>query len=574
MSYQRLPIVSPKATAEGLLGRAQQLPTDQPLTCLQALLLVDSARWLAWPQPVPAAAELEQRLMAAAPDSDSTPPGQLLSLDLAARRQARSGTLDQVTEALGALPDGYATKSLWLRWREALGRHQRPALWDRVRHELSEAIGEHSVPPSETLAALLGEIDLPRWRAQNRLQADALDLLRPHLLALPPGLDDNTRRVYLATAGRALLELGDEVAGAKRLHAAGEGLPLSSPAARGRLFSRPSPDAAVWLRQAVDRAQRIDGEPRETLLLNALCGLIHVSLRHTAGHLLAETLDPRPVRFDRADATALVLAQGASAWLFCEVPERPDEWAGAARKLALRHPRSPLIGQAVCALSAYQDRLCQGPGGLNEVAAKLAGDAKLQVSIELARLRASSITFDQSRLDDPSAVRDSAYQALASLYRLAKTRHQAGAVRPAAAIAGALADIGRRAEGLALFAILLDTGTAALPAGLPTDEDVTAARGALLARLDSGPELPRQSAPLLWSLAQHGEPALAGAMLRRTVREGWPADPWQRFGAALSLAQAVGEGCDPGLPAAVERAAREESQRVIERLRVDDPGDS
>ena len=569
MAYQHLPCVGRDTSSEQLLTWARERPLDHPVGCLEALLLLDSARWIAWPQPATGVDEFEAHIAANAPARSDTAPGRLLALDLAARAAAREGSLEQAAEALNALPSGYAIKSLWLRWRQTLGRHRRAALWDRTRGALVEAVAADGVPASETLAALAGELDLPRWRAQARLQAEAVQRLG-EAWAPPPGRpNDPARRVQQAAAGRWLLMLGDEEGGARRLHAATDGLPLVSPTPRGRLFSRPAPDSAAWLRKAVDLAQRLDGGPREALLLSALRALIALAHRHCAGHLLAETLDPQPVRFDQPDATALVLAEGASAWLFCGEHERQGEWWRAAHKLTLRHAKAPLTADAVRALAALDQRLGTSPDALQEVVGRLAADGKLELSVELARVRALSYGFGHSSWDR-DAVMAASGQALAGLYRLAKTRHHAGNARAVAAIAGALCDLGQRAAGLTLFACLL-ASSEGLPASLPEADDEAAARAELAEQIGTADGTGRQVPAMLWSLALHGEPALANALLQRATEADGPPNPTPPGLRATTLAQALAEGCDPGLPAAVDLAVREESQRVIERLRIDDP---
>jgi len=174
MAYQRVPGSTTGVTPAQLLAEAQARPLEQPVNRLEALLLVDAARWVAWPQPAAGADELEARIAAQPPSDGDSAPGRLLRLDLAAREASAHGSLSQAADALNALPSGYSVKSLWLRWRETFGRHRRAALWDRTRSALAEAAAADGVPASETLAALLGTLDLPRWRAQTRLQADAL----------------------------------------------------------------------------------------------------------------------------------------------------------------------------------------------------------------------------------------------------------------------------------------------------------------------------------------------------------------------------------------------------------------
>jgi hypothetical protein len=552
---------------QGLLDRARALDRADPRRLLDALCVLDAARWLAWPEPCAAADGLETELLAAVEGLTGEGAAQaVLAADLAARRAASAGAAEGLA-AIEALPAGYSLKSTWLRWREYALASGRLDLWEPARRAVAMAVAEQGVPPSETLPALLGRLDVARWRAQQRALRSVRAAFADLLTSPPPQFGgEGTRRGYQAAAGRWLVAAGYEAAGAALVFAAVDGLPLTGAARPPRLFSRPAPEAAVWLRRAIEQLTLVRDEARETLLQQAACALLTLARRHRAPHLLAEPLQRLPLRFGRSDVTALVLAAGAAAWLACGEPAQAHDWQDSALRLLQRHPRGPLAPEAAWHLidCAEQSGDLARLEPLGALVSRWSGDPRLLTAIELARARGLA------RPEQPP------FEQLGACWRMARSRHFEGEPEPSLACAGSLLAWGRGGLGLRLLRLSLDLPQDG-PNGLPThlaDEpaDAVVERLLLRQRLGQGFHRAATAAATLKALLREGECAVAEAVVAAAAPlVSAIEDPAGRFRAALSLVRAAGEAAGADLAARVETAAGEEAGRITERLRVDDP---
>jgi hypothetical protein len=383
--------------------------------------------------------------------------------------------------------------------------------------------------------------------------------------AAPQFSTPGARRGFLGSAGRYLLMLGDETHGARLVHRAAQDMPVPGATHSARLYSRPAPEAALWLRQAIDRASRYGGEGRDAVLQQATCALLALAGRHHARHVLRETLEPLTVRFNRPDVTALVLVTGAPAWLACGERWQGQDWLLAGLRLAGRHLRTPLALETLLQATRWLDRVPDEAvtGMLAGYAEKLTQDGRVALGAALARLAGQR------------GHQEAAWTRLAGLYRLARSRHHEGHAEPVLACAEALLAWGQAAPGLGLVRRALNPGEGGtkLPAQLGgTGTSVEEERAALLAVIDKGLRAAEPGVDAVRVLLRRGETGLA-ITLHAAVRELVDAEEDPRTGIrlALLLARRVAEGIDLPLRGQVEAAVEEEAAMILERLRVDDP---
>jgi hypothetical protein len=542
--------------AADLLARARALDGAGAAARLQALACVDAARWYAWPHDLPAAEALEAQLLAsAATPAPDAPLAALWRADVAARRAPDE-------QALRALPAGYPLKSLWLRWRALALASGRRDLWNSVRRRLTEQAQQQHLPPSETLPALLGRLDLARWRAEGRVAADVRAALAGCLDPLPRLPGDEVRRGYLAAGGRWLVALGDDVRGARWLYEAAEGVAGGRTRRAPGLFSRPAPEAAIWLRRALDELTTARGGAHDALLHQAIVALLEVAARGRLHHVLVEALGPLRIALDRPDITAVVLLHGALAWHACGDEAQARSWLADGLKLLGRAPRSPLLLEAVRLVGWWVERHADehSAEAIRRLAPRLSEPSRLLVSIEAARLTGCWGAHPD-------------WQALGAAERQARDRLRDGDAEPLLACAGALFTWGKVGAGLALVRAGLDPGpTAADPA---TDADAADAQAGLAARC-AQPLRADTAAAALGVLLRGGQTSTARLLATRTLADlAADPEPLSRLKAMLHLARRTGEGLDAALGAAVDLAVAEEAARITERLRVDDwPGAS
>lgn len=547
-----------------LLERAAAVDADGAVAKLNALLCVDAARWLAWPEALPAADPLESRLLGSAvawAQGDSA-AADVLRRDLNARVAVAAASPDHGVEGavarLAELPAGYAVKSTWLRWRQLLLTCGRRDQYEALRRRLAEQC-QHTVPPSETLPVLLGRLALTRRRAEHRLAQEACQRLAPLLTPAGGAGFDDVQRGFQASAGRWLLRLGDELAGGQLLYRASDGLRPAEPVLAGQLFSKPAPPAALWLRQGLDRTVTASSAARDTLLHHTVGALLDLATRYRLPHLLRETLEPLTVRFARPDLTALVLTSGAVAWLSCGERWQGAEWLGEGLRVALRQCKAPLAVEAGLAVGGWVARTgdARALTGLRELAGRVVGSGKLALDLELARLES---------LRSPGGA-----GGLNALYPQVLARLQQGDVEPLRQYAGALLGCGQRASGLRLARAALDPSTSVPP--VPGGGDVEQEEAAWQERL-AQPLQVETAAPLVRVLLEGRETALARELLHAAasaVMSQREVNANRR--GALVLVRRAAEGLDLELAAALDAAVADEALRVRERLRVDDwPG--
>lgn len=557
-------------TAVDILAYARARPRGTARDLLAALCCVDAARWTAFPETLAGADALEAELLATglAPSDDG--PGQLLAHTLAARRAIRAADrqagYDAAAEVLGSLPSGYPFKSRWLHWRDLFVATGRCEAWQSVRRRLAAELQAGGVPPSETLPALLGRLDLRRWRTETRLSARMEEqLLAAVEAALPLLPGDAARRSYRAAAGRELVRLGDEARGAELLHSSVEDLRThwSRP---GRLFSRPAPEAALWARSAIERASASRLAGREGLVHHAVLTLCHLARRHRAEHLLREALDPVPHRFARHDVAAHVLLEGALAWLCCGNRWRGHEWFLTGLRQLGRQPSGPMAGEAGlravewAALSGEESALASA----GETARRLSGPASLEVLAEVARVR--SLFGDD----------DGAWEQLGGVFRLALSPRGESPARALLACGSTLLAWGLTGSGLSLIREALAAGqplALRLPAG-PGGDTVDPDEAARLLRelLGAGMVRHEPAATAMRMLCARGQQSLAvaaweaaNAAIERLDAGG------SRLRASILVARNLAAGISVDLRADVDQALADEAAAILERLRIDDP---
>ncbi|MCC7490978.1 MAG: hypothetical protein IT204_01445 [Fimbriimonadaceae bacterium] len=550
----------PDESAGGrLLARTTELDLGRPRDRLTALVCCDAARWLAWPGELPAASERERELLAAAAPADG-----VLGASLGVRRALAAGVSGAAALAqIDDLPRGYPLKSRWLHTRQALAGGD-AATWQQARRDLLRRLHEEGLPPSETLPALLGELDLDRWRAEARLQDVAAEHLRGHL---PPEPSTTHREppavLAAAAAGRALLLLGREVSGAKLLHAAVRATRDGPGSPRAQLFSRPVPEAAVWLRQATEAVARAPGA-WDGLRHQTVSALLALVIRHRSPVLLAEGLDPLPLHFERPDAAAAVWCLAALAHLVCGDGWEGHHWYRQGLRQARRQPRGAAIAEAWQAAVRWVEQTHDRPSAehLAELSPLLRSSQRLQLLAALARL--------QARLGD----RDGGWTTLAAAWQEAAHQEPTERVAVLAAVGGTLLSWQQTAAGLRLLLQVVDTTATASPP-LPLDPmavtgDASEVTARLLTRL-AGPVAVESLLAITAPLVANGCHELAAAAHSAAARavDALEAPPRQRT--ALALARQVSDAIDPDLAADLAAAVVAEEERIRERLRVDEP---
>ncbi len=560
----------PQATPQRLLERSAAVDGDDPRHRLDALICCDAARWLAWPDRWPEGAAREQAVVAAAGRATGEgPAAELLRASVAARVAIRQATPDQPGEAaalIRALPAGYPLKSRWQHWRELALRTGSRAVWQDARRELQAELTSRGVPPSETLPALMGQLDLGRWRSDERLAAALRASASEHLTAAAAELTEGTiRRAVTAAVGRAQVLLGAETDGAQRLHQVAADLPVRSAPAATRLFSRPVPEAATWLRSAVERASLAQHAARDAVLQHAVIALFGFAARHRAGHVLSEALDPLPVRFERSDVTAYVLTAGALAWSICGCTWQAQDYVTGGLRLAARAPRRPLTVEAALNAAMWLAASPDLDAGelLREAVSRITGTGHLILSAELARL------------DLLAGDHDRAWEALNAVYRMGHLQRPDARPVVVMAVAGALLAGGHTAAGLDLIrrGLALDGRSSSLPARLAlTATDDAPVRTDLLHSLRHDELGAEPAAAALHALQRAGETRLAEAAVEaaaQAVRR--MSEPLPRLHAWLALSRHAVRATDHALNADVELAVSEEAERLLERFRADEP---
>lgn len=549
-----------------LLGRAQGLAGESPRQCLEALFCVDAARWLAWPADVPEARELEHQLLERAEAVvAAVGPAEALERSIAVRRAVHNAGPEQVDEglrALGALPPGYSFKSAWLHWRDFLLATGQLHRWHAVRQTLRSSLQKHGVPLSETLPVLLGRIDVSRWRAERRLAATATTDVHELLERLEHLLTNQTAvRTYRAAAGHSLVLLGDEARGAAEIHRAVEGLPQAGLQAT-KLFTRPTPEAGVWLRRAAELAAATSDPVGASILRYAATALFALAARHRARHLLEEAIEGLPIRFERPDVSALVLTEGALAWLSCGDRWVGDEWLTNGLRLAARHRRAPLVREVLTNVCRWVERTADRAvlGTLIELVSRLPDSLRLDLEPHLACLYAA---FGDRHLG---------WELLGSTYRRIRNAQPGRGIDAAVACVGALLAWGHDAVALALLRRIVGCGAepSRWPANLAGSAADPGGEGAALRTLlAEQPCDPRATAAAIEVLLRSGHTDLAEAMHDAAQRAALASvDP---LGAGLDVARRTSLGIDHDLCADVEEAVANEIADILERLRVDDP---
>ncbi len=556
--------------ADALLEKARGASASSTAQSLDALICCDAARWVCWPSPCPAARDLEGQLLGRAlPLSGASGAG--LAASVAVRRAlltAQAGDWDAVAAQLASLPAGYPAKSLWLHWRDLLHATGRIEHWDSVRQRLRLQVQRDGLPPSETIPALLGRLDLRRWRAETRLLGRAREAFESRLDGLlARALNDATRWVHTAAAGSLLVMLGAPDRGANLVYEATETAPVAGVPQPTRLFSRPAPEAAIWLRRALERAAMVDHSARDGLLQHALLALLHLAGSQRVRHVLREALDPLPVRFQRPDLTALVLSHGAHAWLSCGEQWTGHEWLIAGLRTVGRFPNSPLAAATIEQTARWIER-CRDSLSyelLRDLLPRFEGVIQLRAETEVAGLTRLFGTEHQ------------AWDRLGHAYRLAQDL----GVEDQAAVVISVADLllgwGHAASGYELLSRAIDADEAPKQGRLPSnlaagDRDVEAERARLATVLRSHPLRLEGVTRSIKVLLHRAQTDLAGEALDAAF-EGVDAlaDPMRRSRCELAIARQTAEGYDTELAADIAKAVADEAIAVAERLRIDDP---
>ncbi|MBI2302028.1 MAG: hypothetical protein HYU66_24250, partial [Armatimonadetes bacterium] len=290
--------------------------TESAENCLRAFLGLDLARWMAWPGDDAEAVAAEPELLTAAERFAGADP--LLDLTAAVRQGLRAEP-ETAEQRLAALPEDYPARSAWLHWRDLVLATGRRELWDPARRALAQQVRTHRIALIEAAPVLHGWIDPAAWRQETELLTDAA--ARLEAAAEAPSLASYGEA--RSEAGRLLVLLGADAAGA-----------------------RLGPESAVWLRRAFEQACAANGDVRGDLLRSTLGALFAVAARQRLLHLLVETLEPRPPRFDEPDTEALVLCEGSRAWQRCGDEDRAEQWFRHGVRLAARFATYPRSGEA------------------------------------------------------------------------------------------------------------------------------------------------------------------------------------------------------------------------------------
>lgn len=554
--------------AQLLNDRARAIGGGSPRERIDQLIVLDAARWHAWPHDLPAARDLETAQLAAPPPTGDGAAERLLRASLAVRAALREpNEFDSVAATIDALPPGYPNKSLWLHWRDLLLRGGDPHRWNAVRRRLTQQVQQQGVPPSECLPVLLQQLDLTRWRAEGRLLELARDRLQARIEELQSQiLSDSPRLVFQAAGGRYLLALGAETAGAEAIHATTEAAALVTTPRAARLFSRPAPEAAIWLSRAIERAELIDDDARDGILHHAIGALLALVLRHRMEHVLREALSPLPVRFSRPDVTAGILLYGARAWLACGDQWESHEWFLGGIRLAHRYPRNPLILEAAWNAARWVEATRDAGAfeTLRELAQRMVGAPQLVLQAEIAGLQ--GLVRDKER----------GWEQLTLAYRQANGLHPETQPQVVLSIAATLLAWGYDHLAWALLQRVVEPyaeGTFRLPGNLlRAGGEAAEERDKLIASLRERTAKPDHLAAMVRLLARQGETAMA-RLAHEAAERSIDAldDPTRRLHAALNLARRVSEGIDIDLRARLELAVADEASDILERLRIDDP---
>lgn len=559
---------APRHSPDALLERARQAAAGSAAQRLDGLVCCDAARWLTWPGECPAATAVETELLERGPASA---PNAALTASVAARTAiavARPEDFTALAAQLEALPAGYPVKSLWLHWRDLLiatGRYDR---WDDARRRLRQRVQRDGLPPSETIPALLGRLNLRRWRAETRLQASARAAFEERLdglLARAP--NDATRWVHTAAAGSLLVMLGDPDRGAALVHQAADEAPVAGVPQPTRLFSRPAPEAAIWLRRAVERASIVDHSARDGLLQHTLLALLHLAGALHARHVLREALDPLPVRFQRPDVTALVLVHGAHAWLSCGEQWTGHEWLIAGLRTVGRFPNSPLATATIEQTARWIERTRDTLGfdGLRDLLGRLDGVIQLRAEAELAGLTRLLGTEHQ------------AWDRLGHAYRLAQSLNVDEQAAVVVTVADVLLGWDHHASGFELLRRAIDAEATPkqgrLPSNLASGErDAAEELASLTAVLRDHPLRLDAATRAIKVLLRREQTELAGEALQAALETSDAlVDAMRRSRAELAIARQVAEGYNSVLAGNVARVTADEATAVMERLRIDDP---
>jgi len=553
--------------AEALLEKARGASPTSAAQLLDALVCCDAARWVSWPEPCPAAGDLEAELLATAA-LHSAP---LLTASAAVRqalREAGQDDWDRIAAQLESLPAGYPMKSRWLHWRDLLIATGRRDQWEPTRHRLRVRLQREGLPPSETIPALLDRLDLRRWRAENRLLATAREAFEARIDGLlNRALNEATRWVHTAACGSLLVMLGSPDRGATLVYEATEAAPVAGVPQPTRLFSRPAPEAAIWLRRALERAAMVDHSARDGLLQHALLALLHLAGSQRVRHVLREALDPLPVRFQRPDLTALVLCHGAHAWLSCGEQWTGHEWLIAGLRTTGRFPNSPLalasIEQAARWVARCRDGLTYEL--LRDLLPRFDGVIQLRAEAEVAGL---------TRL---LASEHEAWERLGHAYRLAQNLAVDDQAAAVITVADMLLGWGHPSSGFALLSRALDADEAPKQGRLPSnlasgDRELDAERARLRTVIREQPLRLDAVTRAVKVLLHRGQTEVAGEALAAALEcSDDLTDPMRRSRAELSIARQTAEGYDSELAANIAKAVADEAIGVTERLRIDDP---
>lgn len=558
--------------AEALLEKARGAAQDSASQVLDALVCCDAARWVCWPAPCPAASELEAQLLTL-PLPSPGPAGAALAASLVARRGVRDAgpdDWDRLAAELADLPAGYPMKSRWLHWRDLLVATGRIDQWEPTRQRLRAQLQREGLPPSETIPALLGRLDLRRWRAENRLLARARGAFEERLDGLVArALNDATRWVHSAAAGSLLVMLGAPDRGAAMVYEATEAAPVAGVPQPTRLFSRPAPEAGIWLRRALERAAMVDHSARDGLLQHAMLALLHLAGSQRIRHVLREALEPLPVRFQRPDLTALVLCHGAHAWLSVGEQWTGHEWLIAGLRTVGRFPGSPLAATTIEQVARWIER-CRDILSyelLRDLLPRFDGVIQLRAEAEVAGLtRLLSNEHD-------------AWERLGHAYRLAQNLGVDDQAAVVVSVADMLLGWGHPASGLALLSRAIDADEAPKQGRLPNnlaagERDVQAEEAKLAAVISEQPLRLEATTRTVKVLLRHGRTDLADvARVAALSAIDEVTDPMRRSRYELALARQTAEGYDTELAADIAHAVSEEAIAVMERLRIDDPPD-
>lgn len=555
-----------------LLERARMVDQTTSRRRLQALFCVDAARWLAWPKELPAARELATELLRRPDPSDlasGSPAAAMLRHSLKLRADLSAGRHDDAVAALQDLPTGYPHKSRWVHWRDlVLATGDREA-WAHTRRALAAELTAQGLPLSESLPVLMGRVEVPHWRAEGRLAARAADELAALLQAAEElGALGPHRRVVLASVGLGLVRLDRETAGGEVLHRAVADLPRHSLGGGARLFSRPAPEAAVWVRRAIDHALDAEAEPDllDALLYRSHLALFRIAAAHRLPHVLVETAEPLPEPLARTEAGPALLTAGALAWLYCGESWTGHSWLLSGLRRVPRFRDTPPAAEALRNVVEWVDRTIDLTvfGVLVEQTRRMTGRARYELGAEVARLHARV------------GYRDLGWEQLTGVYRRLRSEHRETRARGAARCASTLLSWDHAAVALSLLRGILvgDESTEELPTNLASNAGSVESEQTRLKQQLAEPCDPAAAAATAEVLLHHGLTDLAHAAydsahaaLLRSER------PGERLVQMGSLANHIANAIDWQFRRDLQLAVEAEAADLLERLRVDElPG--